>query len=82
MEDKKVGELWTQAQFVKTLPNLGMALTQWVEAAENLIRKLVEERAFSRYKGSRFDWSDEGRKKFMAKGLRDFDIDPATWKED
>ena len=77
MDDKEVGELWSALH----KPQTGLMDDDRALMIE-LIRKLVEERAFSRYKGSRFDWSDEGRKKFMAKGLRDFDIDPATWKED
>jgi hypothetical protein len=72
MTDTEVGELW---QAFHTHPSKG-GLTR--EEAIDLIRKLVQcWSIFYLYKVS-----DIGIKRAVKFALSDFDIDPATWKEE
>jgi len=72
MKDKQVGELWAEAQ----TKQFGWASRQDVM---ELIRKLVEERArwHSRVHAvAKWHVNDDNNQ-----ALRDFGIDPETWKE-
>lgn len=72
--DEEVGKLWAWANAQTRTPANAIA----VEAMVLLIRKLVEERALSRFPtktgGITFDQQ-------IKLALRDFHIDPASWEE-
>lgn len=72
MKDKQVGELWADWSPVEGHP-------AWDEASIvcDLIRKLVEERANKHYGPA---WNGVDWKEAVAKAVRDFGIDPETWK--
>jgi len=76
MEDKEVGELWAEAQ----TKQFGWASRQDVM---ELIRKLVEERAIAYQNHDREApmYQDRIFPKYIGLALRDFVINPETWKE-
>jgi len=67
MTDKEVGELWTS-----------LAGLEW-PYVQKLIRKLVEERA--NYIQQVLE-SSQNAKDFIPAALRQFGIDPKTWKRE
>jgi hypothetical protein len=67
MKDHEVGELWQKIQTSSARFSSAMD-GYWCGQTEALIRKLVKERA----------WIKDGDN---ATALKDFGIDPETWKE-
>jgi hypothetical protein len=70
MEDKEVGELWRTYTQIRR----GFRSDNVDEDVEDLIRKLVEERA------KRAAQAIGYKEPFTAKALRDFGIPPESWK--
>lgn len=81
MTDKEIGELWHQANHVKTLPNNGFALTEWIDVAIILIRKLVEERRdLICTDDIAADLKPRSKKDAELQALKDFGINPEDFK--
>jgi hypothetical protein len=94
MDDKDVGELWAAIQDNKQgidwqdrwhqspgdQDNLGMTLRDYFEIMANLIRKLVDERALHYYEWIGGDDWDKTGPRHTSRALRDFGIDPKTFK--
>lgn len=75
MKDKQVGELWKSAKYLQERGS-SVAIVEAAFAVEELIRKLVEERA----KRFHVEQGIAGGTAGFYKALRDFGIDPKEWK--
>lgn len=72
MEDREVGELWVEINYRYPGGN-----AHWFLKCRELVRKLVEERAQRKYF---YAINEHGWEYYIPHALKDFGIDPETWK--